>query len=179
MLSLVLVGCQSMPPLNFSVPNVGYSERKIDAELRSLTVSLARPDETKGKMPADAVGVPNLWAASLQEALNRMVIFKDDAAKKINLAVKILALDIPGSGFSMTTTSIARYEIIDRANGDIIHTQDISAQGVVPVDYAFLGAVRAVESINRSVQNNIALFLQSLETIDINRPMFPTYAVSK
>ena len=42
------------------------------------------------------------------------------------------------------------------------------------MDYAPLSAaVRVKESVNRAVQNNIALFLQATETIDLAKPMFP------
>ncbi len=79
----------------------------------------------------------------------------------------------------MTTKSAARYEIIDRANGDIIFTQDINSEGVVPFDYAFIGMIRARESLNRSVQQNIAQFLQALETVDVSKPMFPAKVPQK
>jgi hypothetical protein len=176
----LLGGCASAPPLNFSVPNVGVSSTKIDAEMKSLTVTLARPDEKKGDMPAAAQHeVPQMWENALTEAINRMAIFRDDSPRKVSLSVKVLAIDIPSFGASMTTKTIARYEIIDRENGSIIYTQDISADGVVPFDYAFVGAIRARESINRSVQNNIAQFLQALQTVDITRPMFPSTASSQ
>ncbi|MNT72875.1 hypothetical protein D3C72_2115160 [compost metagenome] len=74
----------------------------------------------------------------------------------------------------MTSTSIARYELIDRATGSIVYTQDISADGAVPFDHAFMGVTRARESINRAAQNNIKLFLQALETVDVTKPMFPS-----
>ena len=67
----------------------------------------------------------------------------------------------------------ARYELIDRATGGIVYTQDVSASGEVPFNYAFAGVVRARESISRSAQNNIAQFLQALETVDVSKPMFP------
>lgn len=175
-----LSACQSLPPLNFSVPNVGYSNKKIEAELKSMTVTVARPDEKTGSIPAGIESlVPNLWQTSLQESVNRMAIFQDDAPTKINFAVKILKLDVPGAGFTMETTATARYEIINRKNGDIIFTQDISSVGTVPMDYAFVGAIRARESINRAIQNNIAQFLQALETVDIDKPMFPTKVSAK
>ncbi|MBA7934099.1 UDP-N-acetylglucosamine acyltransferase [Klebsiella sp. RHBSTW-00215] len=85
-----------------------------------------------------------------------------------------LALDVPSFGMSMTTKAVARYEIINRSNGDIIYTQDIESTGTVPASYAFVGVVRARESINRAVQNNITQFLQALESIDLTRPMFPS-----
>lgn len=38
---------------------------------------------------------------------------------------------------------------------------------------AFVGMVRARESINRAAQNNIKQFLQAVETVDVEKPMFP------
>lgn len=169
----VLTGCAAPPPLNFSVPEVGVSKAKIDAEVKTVTVTLARPEEAKGEMPMGIESVTNFWKESLQEAIDRMAIFKDDSANKVSIQVKILAFEIPGAGASMTSKSIARYEILNRSNGSIIFTQDISAEGTVPWDHAFMGITRARESINRAAQNNIKLFLQGLETVDVNKPMFP------
>lgn len=174
--TLVLTGCQAPPPLNFSVPGVGVSTKKIDAEVKTITVTIARPDEAKGDLPMGIEGIAGFWKESLQEALDRMAIFKDDAHNKLSIQVKILAFNVPSFGASMTSASIARYELIDRATGSIIYTQDISAEGVVPFDHAFIGVTRARESINRAAQNNIKLFLQALETVDISKPMFPSEA---
>jgi len=173
---LVLSGCAtSLPPLSFSVPNVGLSSHKIDAEIKSLTVTTARPDEATGEF---ALGVGpetcNLWKTSLQEALDKMLLFKDDSPKKVSLSVKMLKLEVPSAGFSFTTKTDARYEITDRSTGDIIFSSIINSEGTTPADYAFLGLARARESINRAVQNNILQFLQALETLDLSKPMFPT-----
>lgn len=185
--AFLLSGCGSLPPMNFSVPNVGLSHKKVDAELKSMTVTVARPDEKTGDLDLmyaalDVNGqgggmgdqmVPQMWQTALTEALNRMAIFQDDATKKVNLSVKILKLDVPGSGISFTTNTTARYEIMDRKTGDLIFTQDISSSGTTPIDFAFLGIARMRESINRAVQNNITQFLQTLETVDVQKPMFP------
>lgn len=175
LLALLMVGCASNPPLNFSVPDVGVAQNKVEADMRSLTVTFARPDEAKGKIPAAAQHeVPQMWESALTEALNRMAIFSDNSARKVSLSVKILELDVPAFGASMTTETTARYELIDREDGSIIYTQDFHSAGVVPMSHAFAGVIRARESINRSVQNNIAQFLQALETVDASRPMFPS-----
>lgn len=87
-------------------------------------------------------------------------------------------MDIPDFGAEMATESAARYELTDRKTGDLFYAQDIGSKGVVPWDYAFVGLIRARESINRSVQNNISQFLQALESIDITKPMFPTSAAA-
>lgn len=169
----ILYGCGSVPPMNFSVPNVGLSQRKIDAEIKSLTVTIARPDEKTGNLPAGMEQiVPQLWQTALIEATNRMAIFQDDATKKVNLSVKIRRLDIPQFGVDFTTETTAIYEIMDRKSGDIIFTQNVMSSGTGPFDGS-LSPVRQMESINRAVQNNIMQFLQALETIDINKPMFP------
>jgi hypothetical protein len=187
---LFLSACGSIPPMNFSVPNVGLSQKKIDAELRSMTVTVGRPDEKKGELNLHLAGmdqnglsageqmIPQIWQNSLTEALNRMAIFQDDATKKVNLSVKILKLEVPSMGASFTTFATARYEIMDRKNGDLIYTQDISSSGTTPAGDAFLGLARMRESVNRAVQNSISQFLQALETVDVQKPMFPAKTAS-
>lgn len=171
---LLVAGCaQSIPPLNFSVPNVGPSKTKIQAELRSITVSMARPDEARGDVMAGMEVVVPIWKSALEEALNKMAIFRDDAPGKLSLAVKVLKIDVPAAGISFTTQTAARYELIDRSNGAVVYTSDINSSGTTPGDFAFLGRARARESVNRAVQNNILLFLQALETVNVNKPMFP------
>ena len=146
---LALAGCGlQIPPLNFSVPNVGPASQKIEAEVKSITVSMGRPDEVVGKMAYGVETLAPLWQTALIEALNRNVIFRDQSPKKVSISVKVLKFELPGFGGEMTTHSTARYEIIDRKNGDIIFTQDISAAGVVPFDYAFVGAVRGSTCCN-------------------------------
>lgn len=173
--ALIAAGCATPPPpLNFSVPDVGVSSKKIDAEVKAITVTLARPDEKKGDMPAGIEGITNFWKEALQESLDRMAIFKDESKNKVSVQVKILAFDIPSFGLEMTSKSIARYEIIDRSTGGIVYTQEIASTGVVPMNHAFVGMVRARESINRAAQNNIKQFLQAVETVDIEKPMFPS-----
>lgn len=170
---LTVSACGSLPPMNFSVPNVGPSQTKLQAELKSLTVSVARPDEKTGDLPMWAAGTTTIWKTAVEDALNKMAIFKDDSSRKVALSIKILKLDAPSAGFDMTTDSAARYEIIDRNDGSIIFTTDIEASGTCPIDYAFLGATRSIESVNRSVQNNISKFLIQLETADMAKPIFP------
>ena len=180
-LTLVILfsfGCASLPPVNFSVPNIGVSSTKLDAELKSLTVSVARPDEATGEIDPGIAVHTGLWKTALEEAFNRMAIFKDDSPRKVSLAVKILKFETPTLTVGRTTHASARYEIIDRSDGSIIFTTDISTTGDVPFDYAFAARVRLLESINRSVQNNIIQFLQVLETVDMDKPMFPSNKIN-
>lgn len=171
---LFMSGCATFPPLSFSVPNVGLSQIKIDAELKSMTCTTGRPDEVTGEIShSDGPGICDLWKTALQEALDKMLIFKDDAKKKITIAIKILKFEIPSGGISMTTKTDAKYEITGRSNGDILYSSIINAEGTVPFSYAFSGVERIRESVNRSAQNNILQFLQALEIIDFSKPIFP------
>ncbi|SFU43898.1 UDP-N-acetylglucosamine acyltransferase [Xenorhabdus koppenhoeferi] len=169
---IALSGCQSVPPLNFVVQDIQPSSHKIDAELKSVSVSLASPSEKKGDIEAGMEAVPAFWKSALDDALARNTIFKDDTSKKVNLSVKVLALNAPAFGAEMRTLSIAKYQLIDRANGEILYSSEITADGIVPFSYAFLGVTRARESVNRSVQNNIKKFLEQLDSLDINKPYF-------
>ena len=177
LLSSGCIGTKRLP-VNFSAPNIGVSSTKLDAELKSLTVSIARPDEDAGEIDPGIGTHTGSWKTALEEAFNKMAIFKDDSPRKVTLAVKILKFDTPSFGAGMTTHTSARYEIIDRSDGSIIFTTDISTTGDVPFDYAFAARVRLLESINRSVQNNIIQFLQVLETVDMDKPMFSSNKIN-
>lgn len=169
---LALSGCQSVPPLNFVVQDIQPSSHKINAELKSVSVSLASPNEKKGDIEAGMEVVPAFWKSALDDALARNSIFKDDVSRKVNLSVKVLALNAPSFGAEMKTISIAKYQIIDRANGEILYSSEITSEGTVPFNYAFLGVVRARESVNRAVQNNIKKFLEQLDSFDINKTYY-------
>ena len=159
----LLTGCVSAPPLNFSVQGVEPSKRKVDAELRAVSVSYAVPSEQTGEVPSNGEGVPMLWERALAEAINKSSVFDDDSAKKANLFVKIKELDPPAAGFTMVTDTSASYLLVNRKTGEKILEETITTKGSVPPGYAFVGVVRAKESINRAVQNNIREFLSRLE----------------
>ena len=183
-LLLLSSGCTKRLPVNFSAPNIGVSSTKLDAELKSLTVSVSRPDEATGEIDPGIAVHTGLWKTALEEAFNRMAIFKDDSPRKVSLAVKILKLGVPRFGAGMTTHASARYEIIDRSDGSIIFTTDISTSGEGPTnldpfcDFSCAMGSGVVGGINRSVQKNIIQFLQVLETVDMDKPMFPSNKIN-
>jgi hypothetical protein len=190
LLSSGCIGTKRLP-VNFSAPNIGVSSTKLDAELKSLTISLARPDEAIGKIEVPLVWCHGdfcpislyvgVWKTALEEAFNRMAIFKDDSPRKVSLAVKILKFD---TRYFPTTHTSARYEIIDRSSGSIIFTTDISTSGEGPFkfdpfcDMGCAMGSRVVDGLNRSVQKNIIQFLQALETVDMDKPMFPSNKIN-
>jgi hypothetical protein len=158
-----LVGCAPVPPYDFSLNDVQPSQRVIRYDLKSTVVTLASPAEKIGPLPPDSnIAVP-IWQTALQDAVDRSAIFADPAPASIDLECKLLKIDIPLFGGDMTTDIAARYQIIDRSTGKILFDQVIDTPGTVSFGYAFLGGVRAKESINVAAQNNIQAFLIAIE----------------
>ena len=159
--ALALAGC-SAPPLQFVPPNVGISQRKLNAALISTVVTVAPKSEMRGKVQiagAEA-DVTSLWKSALDDTLLRTAIFRDSSPRRVTLAVKVLQLDksgMLGYGFD----SVARYELIDRNTGQIIFTKVIEAHGHAK-DYVGVNRVRNAAS--RSVQENIMNFVQELQS---------------
>jgi hypothetical protein len=159
-----LAGCASPPPLNFSVQGLEMATNKIDADLRSMSVSFAGPNEARGEIPSNGEEVPRFWESGLREGVNRISVFDDDSTNKVNIFVKITELDIAGGGVTMTSKARATYQIVNRKSGKIIYEKEVYTTGSVPGTYAFSGATRIKESINRAVQQNIRVFLDAIST---------------
>jgi hypothetical protein len=113
--------------------------------------------------PQGVANITNTWKEATQEALVRTAIFNDDSRRHVNLEVKILKLDAPALGITFPTDTAASYTIVDRNTGTVIFREIISGRGETPMDFALVGMIRARESINRSVQANIAAFIDALE----------------
>ncbi|MFS1291999.1 UDP-N-acetylglucosamine acyltransferase [Pseudomonas piscis] len=163
-----LAGCASPPPLNFSVQGLQMSTNKIDADLRSMSVSFASPNEARGEIPSNGEEVPRLWESALREGVDRVSVFNDDSSQKVNIFVKITELDIAGGGVTMTSKARATYQIVNRKSGKVVYERDVASIGSVPGTYAFSGATRIKESINRAVQENIRVFLEAISITKID-----------
>ena len=169
-IAIFLSGCVSIPPLDFNVQDVGMVDHRKSAELKSLTVGFA-PQSQQKTMETNST-LPPIWKNGLTDALNRSLIFQDNQLVKVNLSVRIVEVDAPDFGADMTTKVGAIYEVIDRGNGSLLYSELVESKGVVPFDYAFLGAARARESVNRAIRNNIADFIHSLDGADLTKPVF-------
>jgi hypothetical protein len=141
--------------------------------MKSITVSAAGQEESEGDLPVWTTEILPLWKDSLQEAFDKMAIFKDDAKKKVSLLVKVTKLD---RSFSSTDVA-ARYEIRDRSDGAILYTTEVSSVG--ESDSEWDGRTRFIQAMNRAVQGNISKFLTQLETVDINKPMLSATGANK
>ena len=177
--TLMLGACtQGIPPLNFSVPNVTASPRKVPAEVRSITVSLARAEEQETVFQPGQETLTPVWKTGLEEALNNAAVFQDDTPTKVSISVKVLKVAVPPIGISFTVMTAALYQVTDRATGAVLFSERIETEGTTPSDFAFLGLARAREAVNRSVQANIARFIQAAPAIRIPLADYPASAAS-
>jgi hypothetical protein len=186
-IALLSTGCQTLPPVDFGVGAVGVSQKKIDAELKTISVQVAPKNKQKGDVDIQMLesagtqassgqAIISAWQTSLQDAFARMAVFNDLSNRKLSLSVTVLKLDIPSMGINFETETIAKYELIDRATGDIVYTSDVAAKGSVAGSESFLGVIRARTAASNSVRENIKQFLRELETVDVAKPMFPARA---
>lgn len=160
---ILIQGCAA-PPMNFSVENVEPVSKKVDAELKNVNVMWGKSSELVGSVPSDwSTDTTQAWSMALTDAVERAAIFRDDAPNKMTLSVRILELDAPGMGITMVTDATARYDLIDRSTGKAVRSEVVKSKGEVPMGYSFYGYKRAVESVNRAVQQNIKAFLARFE----------------
>ena len=167
-----LSACTTVPPLNF-MPQEGSivvnSDQRIDAELKSITVGSAKANEQLGPIQVGFAGnvyensLKETFKSSLEEAILKSALFRDDANQKVSLIAKVMKMETPGMSVLFNTHVIVRYQIVDRNSSEILYDQNIESHGEVPGDYAFLGRVRAVEARNKAMQENIANFLNDLK----------------
>ena len=166
---LLLGGCATRA-LNFTPQQVAPVASKVDAQLVSTNVTLASKSEALGKV--EVAGFENelqsLWKTSLEDALGRSAVFRDQSPRRVNLSVKVMKLDVPSAGVVMRTTTIARYQLIDRETGRVVYSTDVETDGRVTGSEAFLGVTRARESVNRSVQQNISMFIERLSSAKLD-----------
>lgn len=169
--SAVLVGCSAPAALNFTPNELQPVQptQKINAEIKTINVSVATKEEQKGELQVGFLGneyeqsFKSTLKSSLEESLARTAIFKDDAPTKLTLIAKVLKFESPGSGVNFDTNMIMKYSFIDCNTGGTIYDTEVSSFGSVPFNYAFAGFVRATEARNRAVKENITKLIEDLK----------------
>lgn len=168
-MAIVMTGCATQAPtLDFVPRDVLPTGQKIDYELKSISVSVAKEDERVGETQVGLFGnqyesaFRQSFKDSLEEAITKSAIFNDISNKKLGLSAKVMQFETPGFSSGFETSFVVRYQLLDRSTGKLVFTRDIRSKGSVPFDYAFLGAIRYTEARNRAVRTNIEQFVSSL-----------------
>ncbi len=175
LLLLAMPGCATqVPALNFVPSKIIPNERKIHADLKTITISIAKEYERLGETQVGFFG--NMYEQSfrmnlrdaLEEALARSAAFNDLSDKKLSLLAKVMKFQTPSVGVTFQTEMIMRYELIDRSTGEVVFFRDIASLGSVPVVSASLRAARYTEARNVCVRTNIKQFIGALEDADLS-----------
>ncbi|MBV7434479.1 hypothetical protein KRX19_05500 [Cardiobacteriaceae bacterium TAE3-ERU3] len=171
---LVMAGCNSVPPLNFN-PNEEDIQvektQRLDASLKTITVSTAKRDEQLGKIDVGIAGNVNdgslkgEFKSALEEASIRSRLFSDMSDRGVSIFAKIMKLQTPQFGSNnFPTDVIVRYEIMDRTTDEIIYDQQIKSHGEVPFGYSMIGGRRYIEARNIAMRRNIVNFINDLKS---------------
>lgn len=177
----LLTACATPVPLEFHPDMVQQSKRKLDAELRSISVKTAPPNQRMGDVnwfrventigdqfiqTSTGTGIPitSQWEAALNDALVESLIFRDDAPRKVSLIVEIEKVEMSGLA-TVDYDVAARYRLMDRETGVDAYSKTIESRGSAATSEAFVGAVRARLAFVRSVKANIKQFLAELQAV--------------
>lgn len=173
-LGILLSGCATQAPtLNFTPNDAPPVKNKVHAELKSITVSIAKEEEKLGDTQVGFFGnqyeqsFRTTFKDALEEAIVKSAVFNDLSDQKVSLTAKVMKFQTPSAGVTFETAMIVRYELIDRRTGQLVFRKDIESSGSVSFDYAFNGAIRSAEARNISVRNNISNFITSLEEVKL------------
>ena len=166
---ITITACsEGIPPLDFTPSDVLPTGKKIDAGVKDISISFAKPKERVGKIQVGFGGnqyetsFKSTFEDSLQEALIKSAVFSDYAKRKVLIVAKVMQLETPEVGIAFNTQLVVRYSLLDTSTGKLVFTRDIKTVGNVEMSYAFLGATRFSESRNRAVRSNIHNFISSL-----------------
>lgn len=170
-----MAGCSTpMPTLEFTPTNVSPAGRKIDADLKSISISIAQEKEKLGETQVGLGGnvyeqsFKSAFKMALEEGLARSAVFNDLSSRKVSLSAKVLKFHSPSMAVNFKTEMIVRYELISRESGKILFSKDLSSFGEVPYTYAFVGATRCTEARNISVRENVKTLISEMETLVIS-----------
>ena len=168
-LVLSLTACsEGVPPLDFTPSDVLPTGKKIQAGVKDVSISFAKPQERTGQIQVGFGGnqyessFKSTFEDSLQESLIKSAIFNDYARRKVLLVAKVLQLETPNMGLAFKTQMTVQYSLLDTSTGKLLFTRSISSVGNLEAGYAFMGATRYTESRNRAVRSSIETFISSL-----------------
>lgn len=171
----LLSGCASAPPISFLPDNIPPSKTKLNAEIRSISVSIAQENESFGECQVGFFGnqyeqsFKTAFKEALEEAIVRSTLFKDNSELKAALMAKVMKFESPMAGINFDTEAIIRYELLDRASGETLFFKDVVSNGSVDFNHAFVGAIRFAEARNRAMQSNIKNLLTEFEKITLHK----------
>ena len=117
---IITTGCTSIPPVDFTVADIGVVDNRKNVELKSLTVGFA-PQSQQGKVEANAT-IPPVWKEALQDALNAQ-LRRYVNESELSFDTELIFLQV-----ELLDNKSEAYEVVDRGS-ETIDTKDLAKEG--------------------------------------------------
>ena len=109
------------------------------------------------------------WNSIIERAIANSGIFNPKSKNTFSLRVTALVIKYPGWGGNFPTDITARYDLIDTSSSKIIFSTKIKSHAQSE-PLAYLGGHhRWMEAMNRTINQNVKLFLEKLLKINIQK----------
>lgn len=163
-LLLLFSGCSMKNDFNVNLPP-DYTSQQFDYQLYNINVKAANDSQRTG--PLELPFLPDSFLTSFQASLGTLIdnsgIFSNTSSNDIDIKVTILKNDIPFIGLDMSVETEIEYKIVDK-NQEVLYRKVIASKGLATVGEKFVGVDRLMLANDRSVQNNMTLFLNDVQT---------------
>lgn len=176
----IIAGCSSVSRDFIPEDNIipAKQNEKIQMDLRSISVSVSPESGQNGNLlfePGGGASHDQSFRAMFKDAVEHAIvssaIFNDHSKKTVMLSAKITEFDrnvvgmsLPGPIFILKMT--VEYKLIDRSNGKVVFSQDISSTAEFAGN-SFTVNKNLSEAQNTVVKENISLLLGVLKTENI------------
>ena len=163
-LLLLFSGCSMKNDFNVNLPP-DYTSQQFDYQLYNINVKAANDSQRTG--PLELPFLPDSFLTSFQASLGTLIdnsgIFSNTSSNDIDIKVTILKNDLPFIGLDMSVETEIEYKIVDK-NQKVLYKKVIASKGLATVGEKFVGVDRLMLANDRSVQNNMTLFLNDVQT---------------
>lgn len=136
------------------------NSKTVDYKVVNINVSIA-DENSRGDIDA----IPDILVTNLKSELDRTIIesnvFNISSDNDVNVKVIINEVDSPLISNNFPTKMKAQY-ILLKDNNELFN-ETIESLAETEFSYSFLGGTRQMESVNRTVRQNIINFLKTVE----------------
>lgn len=163
-LALALAGCASAPlPASMAAATPNAAAARAPG---AVSVSVSGGHDSTG-LDAPNVGDADFKAA-VEQSLARAGLFErvgGEAAARYALAARVVRLEKPLGGFTMTVTFEVAWSLVDRQGERTLLRMPIVSTGSASLSDAFAGATRIRLAVEAAARANIEQLLQALAAL--------------
>jgi len=169
----LLAGCTSPARVDYMAAPASELKASLATPLRG-SVSIGA---VSGGRAQNAAFRSHVNAMSLRKALETSLLavglFSPETHSRYRLSANILGFDQPEFGVSITSTAIVKYELLEKATGNVLYKETIAVPYTATFDDAVLGDERLRLANEGTVRMNISklvddLFIANVKDIAVN-----------